>query len=92
MYYMKIQKNENGKGKRQIGFKRDSYGAVGHSQSHWYLGLELHEILVFGIESLWKLGRKKVKDPFSRMAFYDLSFGMLNGTFPHKAWNPITWR
>ena len=34
MYYMKIQKNENGKGKRQIGFKRDSYGAVGDSQSH----------------------------------------------------------
>ena len=34
----------------------------------------MHEILVFGIESLLELGRKKVKDPFSRMAFYDLSW------------------
>ena len=89
---MKIQKNENGKGKRQLGVKWDSYGAVGGSQSHWYLcdlGLELHEVLVFGIEGLWKLGRKKVKDPFSSMAFYDLPW---YGTFPNKAYNPITWR
>lgn len=82
IHYMKIQKNDYGQGKRHIAFQCQSlmalWGSLSPTDVSMTQAFRYMEFQVFGCKQVQEViesqagKKKKVKDPFCRMAFYDL--------------------